>query len=221
MFKRVLLIIIFLLSLGWIGYVGFDLFQNSNEYSQEYLFGNRDGQLLIVNRPHEVDFSLIQDFSTSPMIDIISLLNDSLYTTGYFSEKRAHFMLESDQKWTKEKIKSLFLSTKINATNFTNNSFSAGPYNGKFRKFKLYVSNESFQTNEAHTNEVRYDKKASASLIKFDTTGSQQISDIYFKADGKVNYLTRNENIIAGNQVEDEIIFSSYISSKIKSYHFF
>ena len=54
MLKRVLFALFFICTLGWIAYVGYDIFQSSNDYSEYHLFNSKDGELLIVNRADEL-----------------------------------------------------------------------------------------------------------------------------------------------------------------------
>ncbi|MGB0914743.1 MAG: hypothetical protein ACPGVI_01670, partial [Crocinitomicaceae bacterium] len=67
-----------------------------------------------------------------------------------------------------------------------------------------------------------FDKKASASRIKFDNKNDvSQVTDLYFLPGNKTNYITHNNDQTQGNQVKDEILFSHVVSKRIQSYHFY
>lgn len=221
MFKRVLLGLIFLVSLIWIGIIGYGIITATDDYSEMHVFNESDGQLLIVNRPTEVNFGSIADFESSPIYEIALKLDQSAYKTGFFSFKRPHLILVHSISWNKDRIQSLFGSSEVNTDDATN-SFSYGDWTGVYKKDRLYLSQGVQAKSDQPMDAYVYDKKASASILLY---GSNQkietVSDIYFKASGNVDYITRNKKITQGKQVRDEQLFGSYISRKVKSYHFY
>ena len=93
MINRVLLALILLTSIAWIGYVSSDILNDNNNYSPNHLFGEQDGQLLIINRPTEIDLFVIEDFSTAPLTELVSSCEEDQYKTGYLSALRSHVLL--------------------------------------------------------------------------------------------------------------------------------
>jgi hypothetical protein len=220
MLKRVLLALFFIGSLAWIGYMGLEIYQTSNDFSESYLFSPEDEQLLIVNRPSEVSFDGIDFINQSPLFSIIAELDDSAYATGYFSAKRSHFLLEKKNNWSEKDIKQLFADCG-ELTNLTSSTFTLGTLKGRYRKLRLYVQEEGIELSRTPLNEFVHDKKASASILQFgDQSNVNLVTDVYFKKGGKVDYITRNEQIAQGKQVHDEKIFARFVSRKFKSYHF-
>lgn len=220
MFKRVLLGLVLLVSIAWIGYTAFGIITATNDYSEAYVFNKEDGQILIVNRPSEMNFSAVEGFVSSPNFEIAETLTPN-YKTGFFSSARPQFILTSDFNWNPKSIKKTFDQTNITIDK-SNKSFSFGEWSGTYKKERLYVSKKKFNLNKKAQEEFIYDKKASASVLYFnDKNAIESVLDIYFKENGKVDYVTRNENIKQGKQIRDEELFGSYISRKSTGYHFY
>lgn len=221
MLNRIVLAIIFLASLSWVIYVAIDISSEKNNYSPESLFNEKDGEVLIVIRPSEVNFASLEQFSEAPAYDLMASLNDTIYHQAYFSQKRAHILLVKKDIWDNASIELLFGKGK--ASEISSEEFKIGEYNGRFNKTKLYVW-KSTVTNENTSDKKKFviDKKASATIIRFDETGAiNNRSDIYFKDDGKIDYVTRDADIKQGNQVRDELLFAGITTRNFDSYQFF
>ncbi|MFK7784883.1 MAG: hypothetical protein AB8B56_07200 [Crocinitomicaceae bacterium] len=220
MFKRVLLGLVLVASVVWIGYTAFGILTTTNDYSEAHVFNKDDGQILIVNRSNEMNFSAVDGFVSSPNFELSESLNQN-YKTGFFSSSRPHFLLINDGNWNPKSIKSVFNREDISIDQ-SKKSFSFDKWSGTYKKDRLYVSQEKFELNEKALDEFIYDKKASASVLYFgEQNAITSVLDIYFKANGKVDYITRNENIEQGKQIRDEELFGGYISRKSSDYHFY
>lgn len=220
MVKRVLLGLVLIASIAWIGYIGFGIFTATNDYSELHVFNQEDGQMIIVNRPNEVNLSELEGFQTSPNYTIAQNLTPT-YKTGFFSLNRAHFILVNARNWDEKSLKETFNQPDIQI-DLKSQSFSFGKWSGSFKKDRLYVSQKSFEKSRKILNELVYDKKASVSMLTIAKNNTiSTVLDIYFKENGKVDYITRDQNIEQGNQVRDEVVFGAYVSNKVKSYHFY
>ena len=220
MFKRILLGGLVLTSLAWVIYYALDIASEKNNFIPEIVFSKEDGKLLVVVRSDEVNFEALNDFSEAPAINMIKNLRDSSYHRGYFSQKRDHFLLVSEENWNQESIQFTFQDQSIQ---LNGNEFSIGEYHGKFYKSKLYVFNGEIAHNGSKNTTFYYDKKASASIFDFSDEDEGIINqvDIYFKGNGRVDYISRDVKIEQGAQVKDEQIFSGLVSRNISSYHFY
>ncbi len=221
MFKRVLLGLVFLASLIWIGIVGFGIFKSTDDYSEAHVFSKEDGQLLIVNRPSEVNFASFPGFDASPSYEMAKNLDQSAYKTGFFSYQRPHCILVGSENWNSKSIQALFtaVSPKIDEIN---KSLTFGNWSGIYKNERLYLSQGEQAPNKNPLEAYVYDKKASASILLFGGKNDiETVSDVYFKVSGNVDYITQNRHIKQGKQVRDEQIFGSYISKKVNSYHFY
>lgn len=220
MFKRVFLGLIFLVSIAWIGYIGYGIFTATNDYSEVHVFNENDGAVIIVNRASEVNFNTINGFGSSPSFEIAQSLSTN-YKMGFFSLKRAQFILVGTENWNVKSIKNLFNGENIQIDS-KHKSFTVNSWKGTFKNDRLYASLEKFDQNEKALGAFIFDTKASASLITFGEKNKiASVLDIYYKANGKVDYISRDENIQQGKQIRDEELFASYISRKITKYHFY
>ncbi len=220
MFKRVLLGLIFLASIAWVGYIGYGIFTATNEYSEIHVFNEADGQVIIVNRSSEVAFDAINGFAESPTYDIAQSLTPA-YKTGYFSLKRPQFILVNSQNWDAKQLQGVFGEENLQVDE-KKKTISINDWSGTYKNDRLYLSQKDFEKNNPALSPFIYDKKASASVLTFDPKNNvSTVLDIYFKEDGKVDYITRNEDIEQGKQIRDQVLFASYVSRKVNSYHFF
>ena len=220
MLKRVLFGLFFLGVIGWVAYVGVDIFYSSNDYSERYLFNSEDGELFVVNRSSEVQQDQAK-MTNQAVFQMITTIEDSSYETGYFSVAREHFLLKRKGNWTKAALKSAFADCG-EIKNLKDDSFVIGDFIFRYRKTNLYASTKKFSQNEEPIAELTFDQKSSVSVITFDDKSNiTLVTDIYVKEGGKVVYATRDDEIEQGNQVHDEAIFAAVLSKKFTSYHFF
>ena len=219
MINRVLLAVIFIASLGWIGYVGLDILNDKNNFSANTFFGGKDGSILIINRLNEYNSNQLSEFNYNPFNDLISLLDDSETNAVYISEKLPHVLILNNENWTLKNIESL-LRNYDGQFQYSKSDFSKGEIIGRFYKHNLYISLEKIFSSE-NTEAFKFDKKSSAAIIHFtDDSKIESITDIYFTSSGKTNFITHNKSIEQGNQIQDEAIFSRILSGKIGDYHF-
>ena len=221
MINKVLLWITIAASLVWIGYVGLDILNDKNNYSPEDLFGTHDEKLLIISRPDEVDINQLMDFMNAPAAEVVRSINPEAYEIAFMSANQAHILLRKSTNWTEEDIQNLFTSSNIKPV-IESGSFTYGNYQGRYYKKGLYMSSGEVKKPEETTPAYQYDKKASASVVHFsDNAKTLSVSDIYFKEDGRIDYITYNDDIEQGNQVKDEVLFSGVVTKNFNSYHFY
>lgn len=219
MFKRVLLGVLVVASFVWVAYYAIDIASEKNNYVPEVVFSKDDGQVLVVVRPDEVNFEALKGFSDAPCRDMMVALNDSMYSMGFFSQLRPHMLLYAEENWNESNIKLLF--APLTPKEISGNHFSIGGFEGTFHKTRLYISKGTIEHTGSKDATFEYDKKASASVFKFGEKGISEQTDIYFKDDGTVNYITKNTSIKQGTQVKDATIFAGLISRNISTYHFY
>lgn len=221
MIGRIILALIFIGSLVWIGFVGFDILSVKNNFAPHITFGVEDQQVFVVNRPNEVQFHMLNGFENSPISSLCSSLNSENYSKGYFSLNRSHFILKNSENWSEESIESLFSGSELNLI-ITGSQFTLGDYSGRFFKSSLYVSKGTILAPLEILNKESFqiDNKSSVSIIELNEDGVKSISDVYFLPSGKINYVSTNNGSTLGKQVKDEVIFSSVVTSKFSNYHF-
>lgn len=220
MLNRILLALFILGSVCWISIVAIDIMHENNNYSPEYLFGADDEMVLIINRSEEVNVSQLAEFANAPMTVHYLQLNDSLFDKAYLSAKLPQLLLTQNTNWNEVNIHSLFLDS-LKQIQFSGNEFQFHDLKGKFYKKSLFLYTGAELNGSKSTKPFVYDKKASASIIHFNTNKTvQTVTDIYYRGRDRSDYITYNKDIQQGNQRKDEQIFASFISSNVENYHF-
>lgn len=220
MLKRIILGILVAISLIWIGIVGYDIFTSGNEFNESYLFDKNDGQVLIINRSSEVQLSEIELFNESPFFDLIENLDDSAYDQLFASFQRPHLLVKRKDGWKPSDIDSFFALSGTPVKHLGSGKFTWGTYAGRYRKTDLYFSPANFTVNPEKSAEFKFDERASASIISFKESSGTWFTDIYFKSNGKIDFITHDSGLMQGKQVRDAEIFASILSAKIDNYHF-
>jgi hypothetical protein len=218
MLKRLLLGFLFTTSIIWIAYYAWDIASEKNNYVPELVFSEADEEVLIVVRPNEVEFGAVPSFKNAPALSIMLNLNDSLYSRGYFSKVRPHMLLLSEENWTPKTIRKLFLGEKVR---LDGRKIRVSGFEGSYYKNTLYLSQGTIDKAQQQMPNFPFDKKASASLLSIKKDNIAVLNDIYFKRDGRVDFITRDTDIIQGEQIKDAPIFSGLLSRNISTYHFY
>lgn len=220
MFARYFFIAVGIISLLWIGYVAADIIDKKNAYSPTSLFGEEDKQLLIINRKEEVNNSLIP-FSTVPKnTEILNAILPHIQDERsiIISSQRRHFLIESKYNWTKQRVKKLLSDSKLNPESIGMRSFKISGFEIDFQKNMLYIHESDLKTTLIE-GWSKFDRKSSATLIDFNT-GEPIIKDIYIKGQDKIEFHSKNDKKIKGNQINDQEIFSAVLPRTLNSYHF-
>lgn len=220
MFARYFFIVVGIISLLWIGYVAADIIDKKNAFSPATLFGEEDKSLLIINRKAEVKTDLIP-FSTVPKnFEILNALLPHLHDERSIivSAVRKHFLIESKFNWTKQKVRTLLEKGGLKPESVGIRSFKISGFEIDFQKKFLYFHETGLKTTLINGWD-NFDRKSSASLVDF-KEGSFSIKDIYFRGDDKIEFHSKNDQKIKGNQINDQELFSEVLPKKFTSYHF-
>lgn len=219
MFKKVLLYAFVFLSLAWLGYVVLDILSEKNNYDPLRLFGSEDRSVVIVLRPTEVELDRIVELENAPAVAMLKLCKPDEYSKAHISCGRDHVLFERAEGWNPERIQKLFNGTT--GLSINGSSIQYNGYEGRFHKTHLYLQ-KNVVHSEQGSDPYKYDKKASACLIHFSPNSSEIefYSDIYFKKNGLVNYVTKTKEGHTGKKVNDEQLFAGLVTSNFTSYHF-
>ncbi len=221
MLNRIFIGITLIVSLAWIGYVALDIFNETNNYDPEFLFGITDEKLLIINRPEEVSVDVLPDFANAPLSDVYRSLNATTFASAYLSANQAHLLLKKPENWSAASIKELFNGSEVQPE-IESGSFSAGSLQGRYYKKALYIYRGEIARNTKENAPYVYDKRASASVIHLaKEDGVKSVTDIYFRGNERIDYVTYNDDIQQGKQVKDEVLFAGIVTSNFSRYHFF
>lgn len=219
MFGRVFLIVLSIISLLWLGYATYDRVNQGKQYSPEHLFGNEDGELLIIHNPLQKQL-LSEQFGieNNEIIELIGSLNQDVIDNIYVSKKRDQILITAKEALTGQSVFSVFLIKSPFKMN--GNSLSFGGLSGHYSKNVIYFSSQSFELSKNPWKELHYDKNADASVIHF-TNQQPSVTDIYIKGEGIIEYKAVVKDIIFGSKVNDKVVFASVVPASVSSYEFY
>lgn len=218
MFGRLLIYLTLTVSLIWIGWSGYELLNENNNYQPEKLFGLSDQSILIINRPDEIKLELINEYDNSPAKSILESIPVGLYKKAYLSKSRDHLLIQGNTNWSEESI-SEALKSLSDKLSFDTHFFKTGEYSGRFHKTNLYIYKLDIKPGESGIKEFNYDKNASAAEFTFQSDSHYSVRDIYIKKDGKIDFISHTDDY-TGKQVRDEEIFAYQVTANFDSYHF-
>ncbi len=221
MFARYLLIVFGLISLLWIGYVALEIVETNESLSPGAVFGQEDKRVLIVNRVNEINPDLIGFTPTSEVEKVVYPLMLQLNNehTIYLSDSRNHFMIEKTHGWSSAEVKNLLKKAGMDVTEIGLRSFKIKGFNLRYLRDYLYFSSGDLSTTDVQ-GWTHFDRKSSAALVSFEATGVE-VSDVYVRSGGIVQFKMKNEDNLVGKQVDDAEVFLPSIPSGINSYHFY
>jgi hypothetical protein len=221
MFARYLLIVLGLISLLWIGYVALEIVETTDSLSPSAVFGQEDKSLLIINRTHEINPAFI-GFTPTPQVEKVIyplMLQLNNQYTVYLSDKRSHFMIEKKHGWSSAEVKNLCKKAGLVLTDNGLRSFKIKGFNLRYLRDYLYFTSGDLSTTTVQ-GWIPFDRKSSAALVSFEAKGVE-VSDVYVRAGGIVQFKMKNEGDLVGKQVDDAEVFLPAIPSGINSYHFY
>jgi hypothetical protein len=220
MFARYFFIALGIVSLLWVGYVAADLIDQRNAFAPTSVFGKEDGKVLIVNRMEEADISVLPFKTIAKNQEIISIFKPHIKKINslFISASRRVLLLETTTNWDKNAVNDLLKKTGLKFKSTGLKSFEAGGYEIEYHKNALYFHSPDIETttSEAWGN---FDRKSSAVIVDF-SSETPSVLEVYFRQDGKVEFITKNLKGLKGKHIDDKQVFASGLPKNIKKYHF-
>lgn len=223
MIGRYFLLFLGIISLIWIGYVGSDLVSKNDQFSPSHIFGEKDGRILILNRQEECSPIQLRFFPQKESLKLFSSISFLISNSEkiILSELQDHLLIESDEEWTKNRIKTFFNNAKLKIVFNSNHTFTIKGFEGKFNQTVLYLSKKEVQhPKEMNENWMKFDHKSSASIISFQNK-SYSITDVYVKPNNQIQYISENSEFKTGELVNDGDLFSGALPDDLSNYHFY
>lgn len=220
MFNRILLIVLCTLSLGWIFYVGYDVFYKTDRLSPELVFTKSDKELLIINRTDEY-FETEIPFEIPTQIQELAhkFIETPRNERIFISKARPVLLIESPHYWNKHSV-IVYLQRKGISYSEENKELRIGNYKLQFKYHFLLVAPLDFERLNEELILPQWDKKATAVIVH---TLSQRpyLTEIYKQDNGQIVYQTTFENKVKSQKVDDKNVFAAYLPASISSYHFY
>jgi hypothetical protein len=221
MLRKTLIFILILLVSGWAIYLSFGLIDQKDAYNLSNLFGKEDGQLLIVNKSVDYRIAMNQFQTIDKNKELLAALNPNLLADSRIaiSAKRKHFSIESPSIWSRAEVVNLFEKSGLKLKSVSLNAFECDGYEVSYYRQTLYLHQADLKTSSVAEWGV-FDKKANASIISF-IDDKVTIKDIYFSDGHKIEFITRTNENLLGNQINDKEIFSAVLPRTISNYAFY
>jgi hypothetical protein len=221
MFARYFFIALGIASLLWIGYVAADLIDQRNAFAPTSVFGKEDGKVLVLNRMNEADLSLLPFKTTPKNHEIINSIKPHLtkIKSLFISATRRVILIETDTEWNKNSVNELLKQTGLTFKSTGLKSFEAAGYEIEYHKKSLYFHAPDIETTTSESW-GNFDRKSSAVIVDF-STETPSVLEVYFRQDGKVEFITKNLKGLKGKHIDDKAIFASGLPKNLKKYHFY
>lgn len=217
--KKVILGIFILVCVGWIAFFSLETLGVSNSFDPATLFGEQDEEVLIINRQNEILPGSLEELAGVPCEELYNDLNDSSFHQCFISLKQPHMLLINRSGWDVIKVGKLFRSLEIKNLIESQGTFEVGKYEGRYLKQGLYLAEKGFESAGSEGWKQLQDKKASASVVKL--TANPKVTDIYLKGANRFDYITKVDSLLNSTQIDDEELFSRFVSNQVSSYHFY
>ena len=220
MFKRILPISVVLICIAWSVFVSIELLSNENSIDFKHYFNELDQQVLVVHQENELDWnaSSIQILPSNQTIAIFLLSRTNQSTSLFVSSKRALFILEKKDNWSKKSVEKLLINGLFNFEFTGRRSFKFGNLNGEFKNNQLALYQGEFVISAFKFPTV--DRKSSYSIIDLKEK-EPVVTDIYQKADKTLSYKRTKLLNSKAKLCDDKLLYSSVISANFSSYTFF
>ena len=220
MFKRILPISVVMICIAWSVFVSIDLLSNENSVDFKHYFNKTDQQILVVHHANELDWnaSSIQILPSNQTIATFLLSRTNQSTSLYVSSKRALFVVEKKENWSKKSVEKLLTNGLFNFEFTGRRSFKFGNLTGEFRnnQLALYQGEQTISV----INFPSVDNKCSYSIIDC-KVNEPIVTDVYQKEDKTLSYKKTKLANSNAKQCDDKLLFSSLISTNFTSYSFY
>jgi len=218
--NRIVLIVLCVISLGWISYVGYDIYFQRDRLDPELVFNASDQELLVINKTDEfpaitVSFPMPEEIQSL----LTQFVNVPRNERIFVSQKRPILLIESPHYWNRESVITYLRRKGITYTQKDKKLFINGhPLFFKYH-FLLYSTKE-LTKNERAFSLPDFDKQATAVVIH-SLAKHPFVTEIYKQENGIIAYQTTYDNRIQAQKVDDKNVFAAYLPSELNSYHFY
>lgn len=222
MLNRSFLVILGILSLGWIAYVALNLSATNFSPSPEKIFSDMDSGVVVIHKTNEIDynqeaFAFLQE---KPFFQQL-LSKTERIQHYYFSTNRDIAILERSKPWSFDLIQKYFAKLQIGSNlKYSREIKLSNDWYARYHdNYLVLFRGELLENPSAIVNWKFIDRKCSASLIS-KTSGKYSIENTYFISSNKVKYISQT-NQQGLELADDQDAFLEMIPSKFTSYNFY
>ena len=220
MFKRILPISVLLICIAWSVFVSIDLLSNEQSVDFKSYFDETDQKVVVIHQANEVDWnnSNLQILPSNQTLALSLLSRSKASTSLYVSSKRALFLLERKDNWSKKSVEKLLANGIYNFEFSGRRTFKFGSFNGEFKKNQLVIYLGEMTPKSKGLPKV--DLKSSYSIIDL-VAKTPTVTDVYEKFDKTLSYKKSSIKNSKAKQCDDKLLFASVISTNFSEYTFF
>jgi hypothetical protein len=222
MLNRSFLVILGILSLGWIAYVALNLSATNFSPTPEKIFSEKDSGIVIVHKTNEIDynqeaFAFLQE---KPFFQQL-LSKTERIQHYYFSTNRDIAILERSKPWSFDLIQKYFAKLQIGSNlNYSREIKLSNDWRARYHdNYLVLFKGELSENSNVLVNWKFIDRKCSASLIN-KTDDVYRIENTYFISSNRVKYISQT-NQLGLELADDQDAFLEMIPSKFASYNFY
>lgn len=213
MIKRIILGILFVSSLLWVGYTFYKNYQEGAPISFQNAFNSSDETVLIINRTNEFSSEIVADWSEYLSKDWLEFAHNDIIEQVAFSKKQNKTLWKFKKPISQTILKPVFGDQA--QFNLGEIQSIKGQKVWTHDRYLLISKDKQTETNE----EIYFDQKSTAAVINFLPNNQNEVTDIYLKEGGIIEYLHANSTI-ESKKINDAEQFAYVIPNSIESYWF-
>jgi hypothetical protein len=217
--RRIFIYSVIIAAIGWISFIAYQLLGNQHLNPFE-LFGKEDSQVLVIHKKNGYKKDLLS-FSTIPKNEeLLSRLLDIFGDQSriYVSASRMNILIENKHLPSYSTIIKRLKNAGLKPKEMGSESFKINGFQASVKENGIhFIGSDSETTSMDGWSNM--DKKASVSIIAF-TDEIAKVKDIYFRGDYKMEFHTKKEKHIQGEQVKDQELFAGILPRSVNDYHF-
>jgi hypothetical protein len=216
--KRVLIILLALVSISWTVFVGVELLGLDTKEDFTAFFNEEDERILVIHNHKEMDWQK-ENFGILPSNQslVVSLFPRLQHSSVYISAKRSLILIKQRENWDASTVNTLLKNGVFKFQKGQFKRFQFGDYNGKYAGNMLLLWKGELVNSKSLPD---VDKKASYSFIRFGDDGAF-VEDIYQKLDKTYKYTSfQGKNKVKDLQ-DDAAFFAGVIPTNFVSYTYF
>lgn len=222
MLNRSFLVILGILSLGWIAYVALNLSATNFSPTPDKVFSENDSGIVVIHKTNEIDYNLdaFSFLEKTPFFRQL-LSKTERIQHFYFSTNRDIAILERSKPWSFDLIQKYFAKLQIGSNlKYSREIRLSNDWIARYHdNFLVLFKGELLENPHSIVNWKFIDRKCSASLIK-KSKDSYSIENTYFISSNKVKYVSQS-NQKGLELADDQDAFLEMIPSKFTSYTFY
>ncbi|MFM7006613.1 MAG: hypothetical protein ACKOWX_05120 [Flavobacteriales bacterium] len=219
--QRLLLLIIGLLSFGWIIFSAYDLLSNENLVDFKTYFTPKDKKVYVIQDPQAIDWNnegiVTTELNRSLYASILKNSKEQL--NFFFSASQTKILVEKKGNWSKKEVVELLHNGLFALSMGKLKKFEFGKLHGCYNGNQLLIYDGELPT--AKPFHLPLSAKASYAWWKWDAKQKIRLTEMYLKKDGVYQYVKYSNPNPALHKIDDQLLYAEVIPDFFKQYYFY